>query len=82
MTCKALVEFLDQYLADELPPEVRRSFDEHLAKCENCARYLKSYRSTTELAARAAKHPADVPPSDVPEELVHAVLSARRVPPR
>ena len=78
MTCKQLVDFLDQYLADELPRPVREDFEAHLAGCASCERYLASYRKTIGLAAIAAKHPDDAPPADVPEELVRAVLSARR----
>ncbi len=78
MTCKQLVDFLDQYLADELPRRVREDFEAHLAGCASCERYLASYQKTLRLAALAAKHPNDAPPADVPDELVRAVLAARR----
>lgn len=82
MTCKKVVEFLDRYVDRDLRSDARRSFEEHLAGCEHCARYLKSYRAASELAARAMKHPEDSPPAEVPEQLLHAVLAARRLLPR
>jgi anti-sigma factor RsiW len=78
MTCKQLVEFLEQYLAGELAVGVRENLESHLETCANCRRYLSSYQHTVRLAAFSAKHPDDAPPPEVPEELVQAVLSARR----
>ena len=76
MTCKQLVEFLEQYFAGELAVGVRKNLGSHLETCANCRRYLASYQDTVRLAAFAAKHPDDAPPTAVPEELVQAILSA------
>jgi anti-sigma factor RsiW len=78
MTCRELVEFLSAYLAGELAREERGRFEEHLAVCPECARYLRSYEETIALARGAFAHPDDPVPADVPEELVRAVLAARR----
>jgi anti-sigma factor RsiW len=77
MTCKQLVESLDQYLAGVLALGVREELESHLGTCANCLRYVSSYRSTVRLAALAAKHPDDAPPCEVPEALVQAILSER-----
>ena len=77
MTCREFIEFLMAYLGDELPPERRAVFDEHLAECPWCAAYLQNYRETI-LLGKAAFAPADEPlPERVPEELVQAILAAR-----
>ena len=78
MTCRELVEFLSASLAGELAREERRRFEEHLADCPECARYLRSYEETIALARGAFAHPDDPVPAEVPEELVRAVLAARR----
>ena len=41
-----LIDFLDDYVADALPAEVRRRFEEHLARCALCVDYLATYRDT------------------------------------
>ena len=78
MTCKQLVEFPEQYLAGELASGARETLESHLATLADCRRHLASYEKTVRLAARAAKHPDDDPPAEVPDELVQAILSARR----
>lgn len=78
MTCRELIDFLGAYLDGELSEEVRLRFDEHLAACPECSAYLETYRETVKLAKRAFKDPDDPVPADVPEDLVKAILAARR----
>jgi len=78
MTCRELVEFLSAYLAGELAAEEQARFDGHLAECPDCVRYLRSYEETMAVAKGAFAHPGDPVPADVPEELVRAILAARR----
>ena len=49
MTCRECVEFLMEYLGDELDPAVRSTFELHLDRCPNCVRYLETYAATTRL---------------------------------
>ena len=78
MTCRDFVGFLMEYLDGEVPPAQRETFDAHLRVCPACVAYLRSYRETVRLT-RLLAAPADTPvPGDVPEELVQAILSARR----
>jgi anti-sigma factor RsiW len=72
MTCKQLVESLQQYLGGELAAGVRETLDSHLATCANCRRYLASYRNTVRLAKRADESP----PAEIPEGLMQAILTA------
>ena len=77
MTCRELVDFLADYLAGELAPEVRRVFEAHLADCPECATYLRGYADAIRLA-RACAEADDVVPSGVPERLLRAIAAARR----
>ena len=74
MTCQQLIEFIGRYRDDELSREERTEFDRHLAGCESCLAYLKTYEQTVLLAKASADDPV---PDDVPESLVRAILSAR-----
>jgi anti-sigma factor RsiW len=49
MTCEELVELVTAYLEDTLPADDRRAFDEHLALCPGCDRYLAQFRTTIDL---------------------------------
>ena len=77
MTCREFSEFLDDYWSGALSAEGRAVFEAHLGQCVDCANYLNSYRRTIELGKEAVK--TDEPTSpDIPEELIRAVIAARR----
>jgi len=78
MTCRELIEFLADYLSGELPAEERRLFEEHLAECPDCVAYLETYGATIRLGKDAFSSVQDRGCADAPEELVAAVLAARR----
>jgi anti-sigma factor RsiW len=78
MTCREVIEFLAEYLAGELPPEQHKVFTEHLDACPECVAYLESYEETVRLGKAALSEPEDPVSDDVPEELVQAILAARR----
>ena len=76
ITCRELVEFLDQYISGEMPAARAVVFQEHLAGCPDCVNYVDSYRRTIRLGQMApAKSDA---PAAAPEDLVKAVLMATR----
>jgi len=78
LTCRELIEFLMDYLEGALSAAERESFDAHLAICPDCVNYVAAYRSTVQ-AGRAAFTDPDAPtPEDVPEDLIAAILDARR----
>ena len=76
MKCREFVEFLMEYLDGALGDSERRVFEGHVERCPACVNYLETYRATIRLGSVCASE-EDVPP-DVPEELVQAILSARR----
>jgi predicted anti-sigma-YlaC factor YlaD len=78
MTCRELVEFLADYLNGDLPSETCRAFEDHLAHCPSCVVYLNTYRETAVLAKAALEGAEATLPDDVPEDLVQAILAARR----
>ncbi len=79
LTCREFVDFLDRYLARELPAETLALFNAHLSACPSCAAYAHSYRDTVSLARRAFGRDEERV-SGVPEELVAAILCASRRP--
>jgi anti-sigma factor RsiW len=78
MTCREVADFLADYVSGALAADVRAQFDRHLSVCPNCRAYLATYRTTIELGRRAFATPdADVQ-TEVPAELVSAILNAVR----
>jgi anti-sigma factor RsiW len=78
LTCRDFVEFLNDYLEEELPAERRAVFERHLAICPDCTRYLDSYRKTMALGVRALGGGPPFPEEPIPEDLVRAILEARK----
>ena len=79
MTCREFIDFLWQYVSEELSPPQRKAFDDHLAACPECVAYLHNYQTTIQLSAAAFPASDDPLPSAVPESLVQAILAARKV---
>ena len=78
ITCRELLDFLYLYLENELPEDRRGEFDRHLEVCEACRAYLRQYAETIRLGPSAYADQDAAPAADAPEELVQAVLRARR----
>jgi anti-sigma factor RsiW len=81
MTCQELVEFLMDYLDGVLADSVRLRFEEHLEECPDCVAYLATYREAVRLGKDACRDNQGTLPEDVPEQLVRAILQARRQDP-
>ena len=77
MTCREFADFIMDYLSGELSAESRAAFEYHLSLCINCVRYLASYQGAVKLGKRAFEDDDAKVPSQVPEELVNAILAAR-----
>lgn len=80
MTCRELADFLMAYLDGELPARQHQVFEEHTGLCPPCKNYLDTYKETVQLGKSLCRDPEGPVPEDVPEELVRAILSARRQP--
>jgi predicted anti-sigma-YlaC factor YlaD len=77
MTCREFAAFLDDHFDGKLPKSVADEFEDHLSICPDCRTYLRNYRLTIDLARDSANDDGAIPES-VPDELVEAVLEARR----
>ena len=78
MTCRELIGFLDDYISDSQSASIREEFERHLGVCRACREYLGMYRDTVSLTRMMRSDPDGPVPADVPEDLVRAVLTARR----
>ena len=78
MTCREVSDFLADYVSGTLATDIRAQFDRHLSVCPNCRAYLATYRATIELGRRAFASPDADAQTEVPAELVSAILNAVR----
>ena len=68
-----------EYLEGGLESSVRATFEGHMDDCPTCVTYLDTYRDTVRLGKQILCDTPDGPvPDDVPEDLVAAVLAARK----
>lgn len=60
LACKQIFLRLSGYLDGDLPPELRKKIQQHLAACPDCRAFTNTLRKTIELCRRLPKHP--IPP--------------------
>ncbi len=46
LTCQEVVELITDYLENKLLPEIRQQFEQHVADCPGCERYLEQMQHT------------------------------------
>jgi anti-sigma factor RsiW len=68
LTCRELVELVTDYLDGGLSPRDRGRFEEHIAGCVNCTRYLDQFRETIRLTGTLRE-------TDVSPEAAAALLA-------
>ena len=56
MNCESCTEWLDEYLAEDLPDDTRAEVDGHLAACPACRAELETYRRLAESLAHLPRH--------------------------
>lgn len=78
MTCEEFEAALVDYLDGSLRPLARRQVDLHTRLCPHCRRYLRAYDRARKLAGEALRHSEEQALMTVPEDLVQAILAARR----
>ena len=71
MNCREISEFLRDFVADELPEDVRTNFEGHVTACSNCREFMKQYEKTISASQKACDDP-----QEVPGELVDAILKS------
>ena len=78
MTCREFADFIMDYLTGDLPDETRTPFERHIERCRNCREYIKQYGDTITAGRVAFAHLDEDVPAEVPEDLVTAILAARK----
>lgn len=78
ITCKEFEDFILSYLEGELPIRQKSIFEMHLRICRECRDYLAAYQRTFELGHAVLPSSDDPVPEDVPEDLIKAILDARK----
>lgn len=78
LTCREFADFILAWLERDLPEAERSAFEEHIGECPPCLHYLRTYEETVALGKCICAEDDAPPPSDAPEELVQAILAARR----
>ncbi len=78
ITCRQFEDFVLAYFEDELPERQKFVFELHLKICRECREYLAAYKRTIELSKQAFDDPDQAVPDTVPEDLVLAILAARK----
>jgi hypothetical protein len=68
-----MVDLIVEYLEDTLEPSLRQAFEAHIADCQNCWRFLQTYRETIALGQQLR---GDTIPPDMRERL-EAFLRSR-----
>jgi hypothetical protein len=69
LTCQELVELVTDYLEDALPAADRLRFEDHIARCAGCTRYLEQMRLTIATIGRLRE---DDLSKDAREDLITA----------
>ena len=75
ITCEEFEDFILDYLEGELTWRQKFVFELHMVLCRECREYLSAYRASMELAKGAEAIDA----SAVPDDLVSAVMAARKI---
>jgi anti-sigma factor RsiW len=77
LTCQQVLDYLSDYVEGRLSAAELARFDEHLAVCPQCVDYLASFQATL-AACRCLREAEQKKLQPVPEELVQAILAARK----
>ena len=78
ITCLQFNDFVGLYFDNELSKQQRTIFETHLKFCRECREYLLAYNRAMEVGHSVMSSSDSTLPEDVPEELVKAILDARK----
>jgi len=77
MTCREAVEALTECMEENLSRARTRRLERHRSSCVSCEAYRQTYEMTIWLEKAAFPSPGEASP--LPESLVAAILSRRRL---
>jgi anti-sigma factor RsiW len=69
--CREFVELVTEYFEGSLPPDERARFEDHIADCPLCTRYLEQMRVTIRTVGR-------IDEQSISPEARHELLAAFR----
>lgn len=78
ITCGEFEQFIHDYQEGWLRPQQRRVFDLHMELCPMCETYFTSYLRAIAVGKQLCDPEGVSAPVELPEELVLAILAARR----
>ncbi len=80
ITCRQFEDFIVEYLEDNLSRKQKLIFEMHIKVCRECRDYLAAYKRTVDVVAQtSAGDKQSEPLPEVPEDLVKAILAARKL---
>lgn len=78
ITCKEFENFMQCYFDDDLDESKRTKFERHLLICRECRDYLAAYHRSVEMSKAVLNSNDDQVSTDVPEDLIKAILDANK----
>ena len=72
LACDDVMQRVTEYLDEALPPGAKGAFDQHLAECVHCTRYLQEIRQTVH---RLGALPREPMPASMKDRLLRALHS-------
>ncbi len=78
ISCREFEAFLIDYFDDSLPKRQRLVFEMHLKLCRECREYLIAFKRSIDVSKRVFTDLDEQVPDDVPEDLVRAIIDARK----
>ncbi len=78
INCREFEAFLIDYFDDSLPKRQRLIFEMHLKLCRECREYLIAFKRSIDVSKRVCADLDEPTPADVPEDLVRAIIDARK----
>ena len=80
MTCREVMDFLAEYLADSISGSERAEFENHLAVCSDCDAHVRSSADAYRLSQLALCDLPDPSPSEVPDALLRDIVDLQNQP--
>ena len=74
LVCRSGVDLLMDYLEGELPAELRERIEAHVAGCDKCTAFVRSYQATPRIVREAT----NIAPPDALGESLIAFLRTQR----
>ncbi|WP_025692227.1 anti-sigma factor family protein [Paenibacillus zanthoxyli] len=79
MKCNVVMEWLPHYIEGLLAPEAEREMTQHIAACQDCARWLEEAKAMEEIWKETAGAPDFQPLSDIPDLVPQVMAEIERL---